>query len=318
MEADLNPATHQEGGKPIARSLCPYLGKIDDRETALAFPSPWSRCFRSSKAREIELDHQSSYCLGAGHRNCPILLNPARGIQRKTSRSLVDRKWVILIASLIVLILLGSVFVFWKFAEAGSLFLAPAPLPSATATTGASPTAPATQPVRGGAMEKSTRTLQPAITQTVFSTKTATTIATRPLPAAPVLTTPFVPTQCIVPYGWVAYVVRPGDSLYGLSLIFHVSMQQLQMANCMGASTELYAGRVLYAPFLPPAPTVTPIPPTKTAAPTDVPPTKTQRPAPTEAIPSEAPTAMPTEETAVPTVELPTSAPTTEPPVATP
>jgi LysM repeat protein len=64
--------------------------------------------------------------------------------------------------------------------------------------------------------------------------------------------------QCGSPNTWVAYIVRPGDTLFGLSLIYRVTVADLQRANCLGSSSTLHTGQLLYVP-----PT-TPIYPTST------------------------------------------------------
>jgi hypothetical protein len=110
-----------------------------------------------------------------------------------------------------------------------------------------------------------------------------------------------LPVDCGPPPGWVSYTVRPGDTLFQLSLTFGVSVSQLQRANCMGDATGIFAGQRLFTPFLPPAPpnsTTTPTlplatepvpspePPTATSSETSQPPTST-------ATPSQTPTLFP-------------------------
>ena len=120
------------------------------------------------------------------------------------------------------------------------------------------------------------------------------------LPTLPPTNTPTVvitSIPCGPPSGWVRYTVRSGDTLFSLSLIFDVSVNQLQVANCLGSSTLIQAGQQIYVPFLPtPVPTNTPKPtkrpePTSTPSPTDTPiPTDTPVP-PTE---TSSPTTQPT------------------------
>lgn len=97
------------------------------------------------------------------------------------------------------------------------------------------------------------------------------------------------PTACRPPAGWVRYTIRPGDNLYQISLMYGITVLQLQQANCMATNnTTIVAGKTL---FVPPWATVTvpatptPIPsntPTPTATPTQpLPPTATDTPSPT-------------------------------------
>jgi len=85
-----------------------------------------------------------------------------------------------------------------------------------------------------------------------------------------VLYVPPAPTRTPIPCGppplWVTYTVRPGDTLYRLSVAYGVTVSQLQSANCLGNSTLIMAGQILYVP---PGPTRTPVTsPTKTPTPT--------------------------------------------------
>ncbi len=114
---------------------------------------------------------------------------------------------------------------------------------------------------------------QPAASLT--PTKTAT-----PRPTA---------TRCAAPpVGWVMYTVKSGDTLYSLAGTYSVTVPELQAANCMGTSTLIYAGEILWVPNVP---TTTPIPsntmqPTSTPKPSSTPattstPTTTNTPTPT-------------------------------------
>jgi LysM repeat protein len=84
-------------------------------------------------------------------------------------------------------------------------------------------------------------------------------------------------TACRPPAGWVRYIIRPGDTLYQISLTYGITVLQLQQANCM-ANPNIVAGKTL---FVPPWATVTPpvvpspipsITPSPTATSTETPP----------------------------------------------
>ncbi len=64
---------------------------------------------------------------------------------------------------------------------------------------------------------------------------------------------------CGPPLGWVVYIVRPGDTLYSLSLRFRVGIDTIRRANCL-ASYVIYVGQALYLPPLSPTRTLTPTP----------------------------------------------------------
>jgi LysM repeat protein len=157
------------------------------------------------------------------------------------------------------------------------------------------------------------------------------------LPALPPTITPVVipptitPVPCGPPWGWVSYTVRPGDTLFKLSLAYGVSVPQIQFANCMGSSTYIRYGQTLYLPYVIPirtavptaiptfTPTLTPVATTAVPPTIVIPPTATRTTAPTLTF-TLVPTATNTQ-TLVPTATFtatlpptPTSTPLTEEP----
>ena len=105
---------------------------------------------------------------------------------------------------------------------------------------------------------------------------------------------------------WAIYIVRPGDTLYRLSLLYRVSVSQLQQANCLGTSSAIYSGQRLRVPNVATSTaTFTPIY-TETATATVT---------LTSTIDLTAETPSPTAETSTPTATTPTS---TEPAGPTP
>lgn len=85
------------------------------------------------------------------------------------------------------------------------------------------------------------------------------------------------------PVGWVNYIVQPGDTLNELAVYYDVSSYYLAQVNCLGYPYYLYAGDVIYVPFVPtstPTSTITPTP-TNTATAT---PTATNTATPTETL----------------------------------
>jgi len=76
---------------------------------------------------------------------------------------------------------------------------------------------------------------------------------------------PLVPTVTVIPCGppfnWVkTHTVQAGENLYRISLLYRTTVSQLQSANCMGASTIIHVGQVLWVPNVPtstPAITIT-------------------------------------------------------------
>jgi LysM repeat protein len=100
---------------------------------------------------------------------------------------------------------------------------------------------------------------------------------------------------CGAPPGWVNYPVRPGDTLYSISLMYRVSVADLQRANCMGGTTYIQSGKLIKVPNVVPntpvwtaGPTVTVIiiqQPTNSQTPSSTPPEPTTEVPPTTAVP---------------------------------
>jgi LysM repeat protein len=53
---------------------------------------------------------------------------------------------------------------------------------------------------------------------------------------------------CGKPSGWVAYTVRPGDTLYRLALRYGTTVARLKLANCLTRDT-IYIGERLWVPY---------------------------------------------------------------------
>jgi LysM repeat protein len=148
----------------------------------------------------------------------------------------------------------------------------------------------------------------------------ATQTAAAPLPTPlPTLPSTLTPVPCGPPYGWVLYIVRPGDTIFRLSVALGISQDTLLRSNCM-TGTRLIAGQSLFVPFIParpPSATNTPIPPTDTAT---VEPTAIDTAVPITLVPTAAPTDEPIDDpTTAPTASLPTDPPViiTEGPIDT-
>jgi LysM repeat protein len=117
--------------------------------------------------------------------------------------------------------------------------------------------------------------------------------------------------QCGVPYGWVAYYVKSGDTLYSIAQMSGTTVAALQQANCLGNSDYIYVGQKLYVPYYA---TATPGIMTPTPSETVMP---SETPAPGETV---LPTEMPTA-TETPVQDTPTPMPTptyTDPSTPTP
>jgi LysM repeat protein len=68
------------------------------------------------------------------------------------------------------------------------------------------------------------------------------------VPPAPTNT----PIRCGPPFGWVkAYTVRPGETLFGISQSYGISLSSLKLANCKDDRNLIYPGETLWVPNLP-------------------------------------------------------------------
>lgn len=105
-----------------------------------------------------------------------------------------------------------------------------------------------------------------------------------PNPATTPTATPFCSRP---PSNWVRTTVLPGQTLFRLSQIFNVSINQIVQANCL-TSITLYAGQPIYLPgtnVLPPPATTTPSPTATSTATASATSTATASNTPTSTVP---------------------------------
>jgi LysM repeat protein len=103
-----------------------------------------------------------------------------------------------------------------------------------------------------------TATELPADTATIAPTITPSATATL-TPTLTLVSTEFrstEPTPCEIPPGWIAYIVKSGDTLNKLSSAAGIPPQDLADANCLTES-RLVPGSILYLP--PVQPSATPL-----------------------------------------------------------
>lgn len=113
------------------------------------------------------------------------------------------------------------------------------------------------------------------------------TVTASPRPGMTVTATP----GCGAPEGWIIYTVKPGDTLFRISVAYYTTVKKLQYANCLGSSTLIRTGQKLYVPNVRTAtPRVTATQTNPPATPTDTPVTVE----PTTAVPPETDTPSPT------------------------
>ena len=78
------------------------------------------------------------------------------------------------------------------------------------------------------------------------------------IPPAPgsIIYVPPIPTVTVIPCGppssWIkAHTVKAGENLYRISLMYRTTVAKLQSANCMGSSTIIHVGQLLWVPNVP-------------------------------------------------------------------
>jgi len=93
--------------------------------------------------------------------------------------------------------------------------------------------------------------LVPTVTDSEVVPKSGTVTATPTAWRTPTRTPTRVPVEtCERPWGWVVYVVQPGDSLSSLAQRTQTTVYRLMQVNCLSTQV-LYVGQQLYLPSMP-------------------------------------------------------------------
>ncbi|NLG98578.1 MAG: LysM peptidoglycan-binding domain-containing protein, partial [Chloroflexi bacterium] len=211
------------------RPTCPYLGLEEDPTTFLNFTSEGNFCHNARPPTPVASDHQQRYCLTGAHIDCPVYQSkeprpmPAALAAPAYRRSRARRTLALLGIPVLAVTLTALGILLSMFAGRIS-GLQSGLIPQS---------GPGGNEGLGGLFFPGERTestgpffeLTPPAEQAV--------------------------TNCEMLPGWEPYVVNPTDSLFRLSVVFGVSVEALQVANCMGDSTVILPGQVIYVPSLP-------------------------------------------------------------------
>lgn len=169
---------------------------------------------------------------------------------------------VLLVVVVIVTILGGTLLTLLdarQGEEVAAVTTEPTPLPSATPSPEIQVIIPLPSPL-SSPTPKQTPSPQPTerlvetraitiMTATLGPTSTATPTATSTAMAEPTLI-PGMVDRCVAPDGWTPYNVRPGDTLFSLSLEHGAGVEAIKIGNCM--TTEVIVpGDVIYLPTAP-------------------------------------------------------------------
>jgi hypothetical protein len=207
--------------------ICPYLGSIDDPDTAHSYPCAGNRCFHSKVMALSRLDYQGSICLGPDHATCNVFLgtqaNPFLDIVRGTlSGNAKLRKvfnGILLAAGGLVLTVLMICLVPWQawFAssEAGA--------------------APVSQVYGSGIRARSTPTSMPTGTVSLSSfVQALLPNLETPVPETPT-PIPYIARVLEVPIGKVIpltiHRVREGESLERISQDYSTTVKAIKAIN---------------------------------------------------------------------------------------
>jgi chromosome partitioning protein len=82
------PLEERKNGKS---PFCSYLGRDDDPQTMLAYPSIWNKCHRAKPIVSPSLRHQNIFCLSNNHPSCPMLQEKKQGSLPSQLRAPLDK-----------------------------------------------------------------------------------------------------------------------------------------------------------------------------------------------------------------------------------
>jgi LysM repeat protein len=256
---------------PITTRPCPYVGLTDDPETHLLFPSVRNVCHRARPQAAVRPDYQLAHCLCDGHLDCPIFLGNKAAQPLPVEMQAYPpiwyryRVWIMIGVFLLVAVILSILF--WR-PEFWASSISPTQTSQGLPSGNGSPAPADTPRVEPEPVGSPSAVASPLVVISPSTTlpKPPTPISPTPAPVIlPDTETPVVasPTSCEPPTGWVEYVVQAGDTLFQIGASFGVTVEELQDANCLGTSTVIYVGDVLYVPNVPTRTAVPPATPTE-------------------------------------------------------
>ncbi len=275
----------------MKRNTCPYLGLKDDPTTMLQFPSEEGNyCHHARPVAPVRAAYQRKFCLSGEHAACPIYLArqpvplPAE-IAAPRPLAIPNRRLLAVIGIPVIVVGIALLVMLWNS-------------------------------LAGSAVKKSyvPDTGQIADPVSQFNLPGLLTSQDNSFLATPTSSTAPLIVNCPLPDHWTTYIVNPTDSLFRLSVVYGVSVDELQKVNCMGNKTVILPGQVIYIPYVPTntplvVPTtavqnsqVTPVPPVINLPfnPSPIPPTHAPQVAPSNTPVSPTKTSVPTTDTSVP------------------
>lgn len=219
-------------------SICPHLGLNDDESTFSTYPSERNVCHHVRGSQEVNLDYQSSTCLGSDYKNCPVYQEkekprslPAE-IKRDNSPSLPMKKIFLGIGIIVGTLLIIALIAEWPI----SLQVWRRGQPTSTLE-GSVPTSHLTP----SSIPSPSPTLTPTLTQTPthFPTLTLTATITRtPLPThGPGVGTPFGPES-----RFLIHTIEEGQSFAYLETKYNTTRDVIESTNNHIGGSSLWVG----------------------------------------------------------------------------
>jgi len=210
----------------LRSKLCPYIGFIDDRETALAYPAEHNCCYHAEPVTPVNLEKQREYCLSSRYSACPVYMRetiqklPLGWTGKKLPRIQKVKPWMMLVLAVVVvgLVLLVS-FLVGAFEK--------------------QPTPPA-QYTRYPTVTSMVASTEPAVV--VFPTETATQ---EPVPTEPPLpTTEVIPHMLETPFRdnpqLLVHQIEQGEGFIMLAERYATSVEAIKAINYALPETLLY------------------------------------------------------------------------------
>jgi hypothetical protein len=90
--------------------LCPYLGFVDDRDTALSYPSQQNYCYHAKPICSVRLEQQRLCCLSGQFSTCPVFMNEKivglpKDLQGRNHGTSKPNSWMSIVALIVVFLL---------------------------------------------------------------------------------------------------------------------------------------------------------------------------------------------------------------------
>lgn len=201
--------------------LCPHLGKSEDPDTAIRYPSEFNRCYAVEKAFQPVISHQDDYCLTCKYMSCPVLLHGSSVpeslavIRMEKAERRKTRRFSVPVLILVLLVISGLVFVL----SGNGLSIAGLRLDSLVP-------APTDTPAASGLpVSEAVPTIE--VEQTSTPTGLAVTATyTQPVPVVRTTEVPFGSNPALL-----IHVIGVGETFANIAQNFDTSLQAIRAVN---------------------------------------------------------------------------------------